>query len=178
MAWPTGLLLQSCSLSFPCLDHLSLHSEGMQPKGRTHRLPGKTSEDLFHTTSTVGGWKVWEDVDEKDLWGSIEFPVARTIKNKKREAPLQAGLHQSGTRSQASTSHQTPHGSVLIPGVHHQTWENSHVWLGKRGADLTGIAEMWLCRINQRATNYTGNLGLAFRVEEGGKMKELKPDTF
>jgi len=31
--------------------------------------------------------------------------------------------------------------------------------------------------INQWATNYTGNLGLAFRVEGGGKMEELKPDT-
>lgn len=36
---------------------------------------------------------------------------------------------------------------------------------------------MWLGSINQWATNYTGNLDLAFRVEEGGKMKELKPDT-
>lgn len=36
---------------------------------------------------------------------------------------------------------------------------------------------MWLGSINQWATNCTGNLGLAFRVEEGGKMKELKPDT-
>lgn len=36
---------------------------------------------------------------------------------------------------------------------------------------------MWLGSINQWAANYTGNLCLASRVEEGGKMKELKPDT-
>lgn len=36
---------------------------------------------------------------------------------------------------------------------------------------------MWLGGINQWATNYTGNLGLAVRVEEGGKTKELKLDT-
>lgn len=36
---------------------------------------------------------------------------------------------------------------------------------------------MRLGSINQWATNYTGNLGLAFRVEEGGKVKESKPDT-
>lgn len=43
--------------------------------------------------------------------------------------------------------------------------------------DLTGITEMRSGSINQWATNYTGNLGLAFRVEGGGKMEELKPDT-
>lgn len=95
-------------------------------KRRNHWLPGKTSEYLFQTTNTVGGSKVWEDVDEKDLWESIEFPVARTIKNNKQEAPLQAdvGLHQSGTTSKASTSSQMPHASLLIAGVYHQTWES------------------------------------------------------
>lgn len=92
-------------------------------------MPGKTSEHLFQTTNTVGGSKVWEDADEKDLWGSIEFPVARTIKNNKQEAPLQVdvGLHQSGTMSKASTSSQTPHASVLIAGVHHQPWESCSI---------------------------------------------------
>lgn len=46
---------------------------GGNAKYKNHQLPWKTSEDLFHTTSTVGGCKVWEDVDEKDLWGSIEW---------------------------------------------------------------------------------------------------------